>query len=473
MASAAYEARYGSKSDRQPKPSKAVTPKHGYWDLHDYQIEALDFATEKKKCALFLKMGAGKTVIALTWARNMLRRGEANHILVLAPLRVANSVWEPEIEKWSHLNHLDHINACGSVPDRTLAISARKSITVINHDKVKWLYQNHMWIWDAVIVDESSAYKSHRTKRFKMLSMMSAQCNAILLLSGTPAPNSYMDLWSQMFLLDRGKALEPTWNRFVNKYFTITFNGSYNVYEVTPEGEKIIKARIKPLAMTIPESKFGNLESIDIDIKVEMPDNAKKAYKEIAQDYITSLQEGEQQLSVESASALSMKLRQIANGAAYNEVRDVIHVHDAKLKALQEIVDEYPSENMIVATAFKHDQTRILEKFKQARLLKTNEEIEQWNAGEIPMLILHPASGGHGLNLQFGGSMIVWFGLPWNLEHWLQTNAWLLRQGQKETVRIVRLIASSSIDVQIVRALKSKSDVLEDFMKYLERYAGL
>ena len=320
MASAAFEARRKRTRNTRIVGGEKVTPKHGYWDLHDYQVEAIDFATEKKKCALFLKMGAGKTVIALTWARNLLRRGEARHILILAPLRVANSVWQPEIAKWSHLNHLDSINACGSINDRTLAITAHKSITVINHDKVKWLYQNHMWIWDTVIIDESSAYKSHRTKRFKMLSMMAAQCNNILLLSGTPAPHSYMDLWSQMYLLDRGVALEPTWNKFVNKYFTIAFNGTYNEYELTDFGRTEIKRLVEPLCMTIPESKFGQLDSIELDIKVEMPDNAKKAYKEIAQDYITSLLDGQQQLSVESASALSMKLRQIANGAAHTKI---------------------------------------------------------------------------------------------------------------------------------------------------------
>lgn len=463
---------YLRECNRQSSRSKSSNSKYDYSDLHDYQLDALDFATEKEKCALFLKMGAGKTVIALTWARNMIRRGIGNHVLVLAPLRVANNVWEPEIRKWSHLEHLDSANACGNIPDRTAAIAARKSITVINHDKVKWLYQNHVWYWDIVIVDESSAYKSHRTKRFKMLSTLSAQANAILLLSGTPAPHSYMDLWSQMFLLDRGEILERTWNKFVNKYFTISFNGTYNTYELTPHGRKEIKRLIKPLAMTIPESKFGDLDSVEIDVKIDLTDQGRKAYKEIATNYITALKDGTEQLSVESASALSMKLRQISNGAAYDELRRVVHVHDEKLKALQDIVDEYPTENMIIATAFKHDQSRIVEWFGTdiAKPLRGNEEIKAWNLRQIRMLLLHPASGGHGLNLQHGGSMIVWFGLPWNLEHWLQTNARLLRQGQTETVRIVRIIAKSTIDVQIVRALTDRTDVLADFMKHLERY---
>ena len=439
-------------------------------DLHDYQLKAIDFIIEEERCALLLDMGMGKSVSTLTAIKDLKDSFAVNKVLVIAPLRVARSVWAQEAQKWRHLDDLKVSVCLGAQRNRQAALARDADIYVINRENVTWLVDLYKakWPFDAVIIDESSSFKSPSSKRFRSIKKILPYTNYMVLLTGTPSPNSLMDLWSQMYLVDFGERLGRTVTGYRQRFFDQDFMG-YR-YTARPGSAEKIHALISDKAISMNAEDYLELpDRIDIDLPVEMPTSALKSYKEMEKTLLSTLETGEEVEAV-SAAALANKLLQFANGAAYyDEHKNWAEVHKEKLDALEEIVEENPSENILVAYNYKFDLARLLKRFPQAKVLDNEDStIERWNRGEIPMLLAHPASAGHGINLQKGGSLSVWFGLNWSLELYQQFNARLHRQGQTKPVRIIHLVSEGTIDERVLRVLKDKDATQSSLLNALK-----
>lgn len=434
-------------------------------DLNPRQEQAIEFIIENPNAALFAQMGAGKTVITLTATQELIRTLDAWSVLIIAPLKVANTVWKQEAAKWEHLQELDIRICTGTAKERMAALTARHDIHVINRENVQWMVDNVPWQWDMVIIDESSSFKSHNTKRFKSLRSKGKEIHRTVLLTGTPSPNSLMDLWSQLYLLDRGKRLCPTITMFRDRYF---YRGGFqgHTYNPQPHADKAIKKRIEDICLTMPSSYKDKPQMLYE--RIPLPDKAASQYKELKKQFLLTLDNGVD-IATPSAAALAGKLLQLCNGAAYDEDGAWHEVHKAKLERLRDIVDDNPSENILVAYNYKSDLARLHKAFPHAvKLSRDGREVKDWNERKIKMLLAHPASAGHGLNLQHGGSMIVWFGLNWSLELYEQFNARLARPGQSETVRIVHLVIDGCMDDNVLKALQSKAKTQQDLLKALK-----
>jgi SNF2 family DNA or RNA helicase len=439
-------------------------------DLHDYQLKAIDFIIEEERCALLLDMGMGKSVSTLTAIKDLKDSFAVNKVLVIAPLRVARSVWAQEAQKWRHLDDLKVSVCLGASRNRQAALARDADIYVINRENVTWLVDLYKakWPFDAVIIDESSSFKSPSSKRFRSIKKILPYTNYMVLLTGTPSPNSLMDLWSQMYLVDFGERLGRTVTGYRQRFFDQDFMG-YR-YTARPGSAEKIHALISDKAISMNAEDYLELpDRIDIDLPVQMPTTALKSYKEMEKTLLSTLETGEEVEAV-SAAALANKLLQFANGAAYyDEHKNWAEVHKEKLDALEEIVEENPSENILVAYNYKFDLARLLKRFPQAKVLDNEDStIERWNRGEIPMLLAHPASAGHGINLQKGGSLSVWFGLNWSLELYQQFNARLHRQGQTKPVRIIHLVSEGTIDERVLRVLKDKDATQSSLLNALK-----
>lgn len=439
-------------------------------DLHDYQLKAIDFIIEEERCALLLDMGMGKSVSTLTAIKDLKDSFAVNKVLVIAPLRVARSVWAQEAQKWRHLDDLKVSVCLGASRNRQAALARDADIYVINRENVTWLVDLYKakWPFDAVIIDESSSFKSPSSKRFRSIKKILPYTNYMVLLTGTPSPNSLMDLWSQMYLVDFGERLGRTVTGYRQRFFDQDFMG-YR-YTARPGSAEKIHALISDKAISMNAEDYLELpDRIDIDLPVQMPTTALKSYKEMEKTLLSTLETGEEVEAV-SAAALANKLLQFANGAAYyDEHKNWAEVHKEKLDALEEIVEENPNENILVAYNYKFDLARLLKRFPQAKVLDNEDStIERWNRGEIPMLLAHPASAGHGINLQKGGSLSVWFGLNWSLELYQQFNARLHRQGQTKPVRIIHLVSEGTIDERVLRVLKDKDATQSSLLNALK-----
>lgn len=439
-------------------------------DLHDYQLKAIDFIIEEERCALLLDMGMGKSVSTLTAIKDLKDSFAVKKVLVIAPLRVARSVWAQETQKWRHLDDLKVSVCLGAQRNRQAALARDADIYVINRENVTWLVDLYKakWPFDAVIIDESSSFKSPSSKRFRSIKKILPYTNYMVLLTGTPSPNSLMDLWSQMYLVDFGERLGRTVTGYRQRFFDQDFMG-YR-YTARPGSAEKIHALISDKAISMNAEDYLELpDRIDIDLPVQMPTTALKSYKEMEKTLLSTLETGEEVEAV-SAAALANKLLQFANGAAYyDEHKNWAEVHKEKLDALEEIVEENPSENILVAYNYKFDLARLLKRFPQAKVLDNEDStIERWNRGEIPMLLAHPASAGHGINLQKGGSLSVWFGLNWSLELYQQFNARLHRQGQTKPVRIIHLVSEGTIDERVLRVLKDKDATQSSLLNALK-----
>lgn len=439
-------------------------------DLHDYQNRTVEFIKEQERCALFLSMGMGKTTSTLTAIKDLKDSFAVNKVLVIAPLRVARSVWAQEAQKWRHLDDLKVSVCLGAQRNRQAALARDADIYVINRENVTWLVDLYKakWPFDAVIIDESSSFKSPSSKRFRSIKKILPYTNYMVLLTGTPSPNSLMDLWSQMYLVDFGERLGRTVTGYRQRFFDQDFMG-YR-YTARPGSAEKIHALISDKAISMNAEDYLELpDRIDIDLPVQMPTTALKSYKEMEKTLLSTLETGEEVEAV-SAAALANKLLQFANGAAYyDEHKNWAEVHKEKLDALEEIVEENPSENILVAYNYKFDLARLLKRFPQAKVLDNEDStIERWNRGEIPMLLAHPASAGHGINLQKGGSLSVWFGLNWSLELYQQFNARLHRQGQTKPVRIIHLVSEGTIDERVLRVLKDKDATQSSLLNALK-----
>ena len=435
-------------------------------DFHGYQDSAHNVILTKRKCGLFLDMGLGKTATTLTAASDMLDDFLINKVLIIAPLRVANSVWKQEALKWEHLQHLNIRICTGTEKQRLEAIKSKSDIYVINRENIPWLVEKCPWIWDMVVVDESSSFKNSKSQRFKALKKMTKYMKSLVLLSGTPSPNGEMDLWSQLYLIDNGERLGRTITNFRQRFFTSDYMGY--TYKIVPGASDKIKDLIKDVCVTMSADDYLDLPGeISLTEYVEMPDHVKEQYKELEKNFLLTI--GDTDIASPSASALGNKLLQMCNGAIYDGLGNTHEIHDVKIDALKEIVEENPNENFLVAYNYKSDLQRILKAFPKAVVMgEGTKEQDDWNSGKIKMLVTHPASAGHGLNLQFGGNVLVWFGLNWSLELYQQFNKRLNRQGQKNLVRIIHIVVKGGLDEKVMLALGNKAKTQQDLIDYLK-----
>lgn len=428
-------------------------------NLHPYQRRAIEFIRQNPKAALWIDMGLGKTVTTLTALVDLLRDGRVRQVLVIAPLRVAQHTWPAEVREWEHLQELEINVAAGLSPKaRQEAVESGAPITVINREQVPWLVDHfgQAWPFDAVVIDESSSFKSHASKRWKAMRKVLGKIDRMVQLTGTPAPNSLLELWPQMYLLDGGKRLENTRGKFLQKYCRQVGNPMWAQWEVRGDRTEVIYKRVADVVLRMLASDFLKMpKRVDSTITVKLPPSAMKAYRQMEKEFLLSVDKGE--IMAANAAVQINKLLQVSNGSVYDADRDWHEIHKLKIDALEEIV-EAANEPILVAYNFKSDLERLRDRFPFAEVLTTDPQvIEDWNAGNIKMLLAHPASAGHGLNLQRGGSVIAWFGLSWSLELYEQFNARLHRQGQKKPVRIYHILADTAADKAVYDAIKSKS----------------
>lgn len=442
--------------------------------LFNYQDRGVDFIKEKRKCALFLDMGMGKTTTTLTAIRDMFDDFSAFRVLIIAPLRVANTVWKQESQKWEHLSDLNIGIATGTEGQRKAVLERGYDITIINRENVPWLVEfykaKHQWPFDTIVIDESTSFKNSASKRFKAMKQILKYVYNIVLLTGTPSPQGMIDLWSQMYMIDFGERLGRNKSTFLNLYFETS---GFQHYEHTMvEGcDRVIRAKIKDVCMTMLSEDYLELpEMIPLRHTVILPDAAKKTYKELKKEMLITVKGGTD-ISAPSAAALNNKLLQICNGAVYDEDGTYHIIHDGKIEALKDIIENNPDENLLVAYNFKSDKERLMKAFPFAVVLdKEGVAVDQWNKGEIKMLLAHPQSAGHGLNMQFGGSTLIYFGLTWSLEYYQQFNKRLHRQGQKSNVRIIHIVVEGGVDEAVMEAINNKAKSQSDLINYLKKY---
>lgn len=428
---------------------------------HEYQKYAATHIINNPAAGLFLDMGLGKTVTTLTAIDDLLFLGDVNKVLVIAPLRVAEDTWSTEVEKWDHLKHLRISKVLGTPKQRVQAINRSADVYVTNRENVEWLVREYFdnWTFDMVVIDELSSFKSPKANRFKALRKVRPYFKRIVGLTGTPAPNSLIDLWPQLYLLDGGIRLGRTLTSYREQYFKAGERNQYVVYKwnLKENADKAIHDKISDICISMSAKDYLNLpERIDREVTIKLPDEARIRYKQLEKDLVLELEGND--VVADTAAVLTNKLLQMANGAIYDENKVVQEIHSAKLDALADIVDAANGKTVLVFYSYKHDCMRIKEHLKsyKPKELKDSEDISEWNKGKIPVLLVHPASAGHGLNLQAGGNIIVWFGLPWSLELYQQANARLDRQGQTENVIVHHLIAKDTVDEDVMRALGNK-----------------
>ena len=453
-------------------------------DFHEYQKASVDHLQRNEKCGLFLDMGLGKTIITLTFLNKIIYEElEIDRALIVGPKRVVESVWTTEVEKWSHLKNLKLTKIIGSPMQREKALLEKTDIHLISRDNIVWLcgkYGGHM-PYDTLVIDESSSFKSAKSQRFKALRLVIGQFKRVIILTGTPAPNGLIDLWPQIYLLDSGDRLGKTITSYREMFFNpdarngqVIFN-----YKLQETGEERIHARISDICLSMRAKDYLDLpQRINNYIELKFDEELQKKYDDFERDKVMEFIESGVELTAVNAAGMVNKLLQFANGAVYDEDKNYHEVHDMKLEALAEILD-VDDKPVLVAYTYRHDLERMLVRFSKLKpvVLKTDQDIRDWNAGKIRLMIMHPASGGHGLNLQYGGNSIVWFGLTWSLELYQQFNARLDRQGQVNGVIINHLVANNTYDMNVIRSLNDKDKTQESLMdavKYkIENYRNL
>ena len=432
---------------------------------HEYQRYATEYIETHPVAAVFLACGLGKTSITLTAVNDLMFDSfEIHRALVVAPIRVASFSWPAEIEKWDHLEGLKYSVAVGTAAERLAALKKQADIYLINRENVQWLITESgiPFDFDMVVIDELSSFKNHQTKRFKALMKVRPKVKRIVGLTGTPSSNGLMDLWAEFRLLDMGERL----GRFIGQYRTSYFrpdkqNGQVVFsYKPLPGAEKQIYSKISDITISMKSTDHLRMpELVDSRYTVYLSETEREKYEELKKDLVLQLPDGE--VTAANAASLSGKLSQMADGAVYTDVGETIAIHEKKLDALEDIIEAAYGRPVLVAYWFRHDLERITERLQKLKIpyarLDTDGSIRKWNAGEIPVALIHPASAGHGLNLQGGGNTLVWFGLTWSLELYQQTVARLWRQGQEsETVVVQHIITKGTIDERIMKALSEK-----------------
>lgn len=431
---------------------------------HAYQQYAIQHIETHKEAALFLDMGLGKTVIALSAIWDLaFDFFEVSKVLVVAPLRVARDTWPAEIEKWEHLKYMTYSVVVGTEEERKQALLKQALVYIINRENVDWLVSKSgvPFRFDMVVIDELSSFKSHTSKRFKSLLKVRPQVKRIVGLTGTPSGNGLMDLWAEFRLLDMGKRLGRYISHYREAFFEPDKRNQMMVfsYKPRPGAAKEIYQLIGDITISMKSLDFLPMPKLIMnEVHVKLSPAERKVYDELRKKMALSI-EGKE-IDAANAAALSGKLLQMANGAVYDDDHKPIRIHDRKLDALEDLVEAANGKPILIAYWFKHDLARMKERLS-IREIRSSKDITDWNEGKIPVAAIHPASAGHGLNLQAGGSVLIWFGLTWSLELYQQTNARLWRQGQKHTVIIEHIVTEGTIDEQVMRALQSKNKTQE------------
>lgn len=431
----------------------------------DYQKPITDKIVSDHSAFIIATMGAGKTASTLDGISRLFDEFEVARVLIVAPLRVASHTWPSEVAKWDSFNHLTTKTAIGSPAKRHAAIAAGAQLTFINRENIPWLVKEYgkKWPFDMVVIDESSSFKNSSSQRFKAFKKVRKFVDRWVLLTGTPTPNSLLEIWSQVFLLDGGERLGRAYSAFRSRYFESDYMG----YKFTPRpgADKQIHDAVADLCVVV-EKYDGLPDRVDLTESVQLPKKARDQYDEMVRELIIEM--GDDEITAVNAAVLVGKLQQLCNGAIYNEAGDVVEVHDEKLNALDDLLEQSEGENVLIAYNYKHDLTRIKARYPDAVDIKEDGAIDRWNAGKIRMLLAHPASAGHGLNLQDGGNRIIWLSPTWSTELKLQFDARLHRQGQQKPVFIHTITVDESVDGDIIEAVthkKSVQDILIDAVK--------
>lgn len=441
-------------------------------NLHEYQRKAVQHIIDNPYSGLLLDMGLGKSISTLTAIKKLIDDYlEVSKVLIIAPKRVAESTWSDEINKWDHLKGLTVSKILGTERQRKEALKAKADIYLINRENVAWMvaYLQGYFPFDMLVIDELSSFKSAKAARFKALRMVRPKISRVVGLTGTPAPNGLIDLWSQLYLLDMGERLGKTITGYRSKYFSPGRSNGQVVfdYKLQNGSEEAIYRQIGDICISMKAEDYLELpERIDQTVEVCLSENVMGRYQEFEKQQVLAIEE-EGDISAVNAAALSNKLLQFGNGAIYDADRNVHTIHDEKLEALGEILEAANGQPVLVFYSFKHDASRIVQKFKSYRpvLIDGADDIKAWNRGDIQLMLAHPASAGHGLNLQAGGHIVVWFGLNWSLELYQQANARLHRQGQTKPVVIHHLVAKGTMDEDVMKAIAGKADKQEALMQ--------
>lgn len=428
---------------------------------HDYQRHTTQFIIDHPEAAILLGMGMGKTISTLTAINELIRnRFETRRVLVIAPIRVARDTWPAELEKWDHLAGLTVSPITGTAKQREAAANRRADIYTIGRENIPWLVKHHgnRWPYDMVIIDELSSFKNPQAKRFKALKKVRPKIHRIVGLTGTPAPNSLLDIWAPFRLIDNGERLGKYITHYRDQYFTPGRRNGTVVYNwnLRPGADQAIYDNIADITVSMRTTDYLQLpEATHQHITVQLPAKARKHIDTLKRDLVLDLDDDT--IDAANAATLSLKLQQLAGGAIYNEAGDdYITIHDEKIQALTELVDQAQGNTLLVCYWFKHERDRILDAIPGARVLDTAKDFHDWNNGDIPVALIHPASAGHGLNLQAGGHIMVWYTTPWSLELYEQANARLHRQGQTDPVSIIHIDTADSIDQTVHQALTRK-----------------
>ena len=449
---------------------------------YDYQRTAMQWIVDKPKCGLFLDMGLGKTVSTLTAIQQLIDDCEVSRVLVVAPKKVAETTWSTEAQKWEHLHDLKVVKVLGTEKQRCLALSQKADVYVTGRDNFVWLVGKYggRLPFDTLVIDELTSFKSAKSERFKAMRIALPSVHRVIGLTGTPAPNGLIDLWAQMYCLDQGERLGRSVTKYREAYFeTHRWNNIVVRCDVKKGCEEIIRNKIADICLSMQAKDYLQLpDLITHTATVELTPKVREAYERFEREKVLEFktEHGQEPANVlaQSAAGLMNKLAQFANGAVYDDSMQVHEVHSEKLDLLAEIVEAANGNSVLVFYQYKHDVTRIAAKLNgyRVRAYQGEKDLNDWNAGQIDVLLAHPASTAYGLNMQQGGHYIVWFGTGWNLEHYQQANARLHRQGQQHPVQVYKLICAGTVDEKASAALEGKKGVqqsLLDSLNYLLR----
>lgn len=447
--------------------------------LHSYQNRGVQHIIDNPFCALFLDMGLGKTVTTLTAIKELMDACIITNALVVAPKKVTQVTWTDEIKNWSHLQDLTISVIDGDVKHRRAAMAKKADIYAVSRDNIVWLVTEYGGIklpYDMVVIDELSSFKNHASKRFRAMKRVRKFIPRVVGLTGTPSPNGLIDLFAQMYLIDEGERLGKTITGYRDRFFRPDKrNGdivyTYALKQPADETEKQISDLISDITISMTAEDYLKMpDKIMLFDTVELPSKVYENYQDFEQEQVLELINSDELITAATAAALSNKLQQYANGAIYDADRNVKHIHDEKLEKLQEIVEAANGAPVLVAYSFIHDLDRIMNALKEYKPVKLEkpEHIAQWNDGKIQVLVTHPASAGHGLNLQKGGNILVWFGNTWSLELYMQFNARLYRQGQTKPVYIHHIVSKGTVDEKIIKALSGKKETQDGLMQSIK-----
>ena len=448
-------------------------------NLHDYQVRGISHIIENECAALFLDCGMGKSATTLTAIKELIDGCVISNVLIIAPKRVAEVTWKDEIANWEHLKGLTISVIAGTANQRRMAMQADADIYTVSRDNIVWLVQEYGGTrlpYDMIVIDELTSFKNHASKRFKALRKVRKFIHRVIGLTGTPSPNGLIDLWAQMYLIDEGKRLGKSIGRYRDEFFTAGSRNGDVIYSYIPkspaeETEQKISNRISDICLSMKAEDYLKMpDKVSIYDYVELPPKAMEAYRTFEREQVLELINSGEPLTAATAAALGNKLQQMAGGEVYDSDRKVIDVHDEKIEKLKEIVEASNGEPVLVAYAFKHEQARIMEALKEfkPRKLETARDIADWNEGKAPLMVAHPASVGHGINIQKGGHILVWFGNTWSLELYQQFNARLYRQGQMKPVMIHHIVTKGTVDEKIIRSLGGKKDTQDGLMNCIK-----